>query len=107
MNVFELRGNHHYIDDRIKISFSEGDISKQLSVYLFDDKGSQHHVYWKISDSSHQNFSKINDKIKDFVMKKVSEWIELQRNTDNNRRLKEEQVLQRKNSEIRNLVNNF
>ena len=73
--VFRLHRDFKYEDDKIIISYQNGEVCKQLSIYLKDSLGNKHHVYWLISDRYHQNFDHTNEKVRNFVKTKISEQI--------------------------------
>jgi hypothetical protein len=76
VNISKLKKERVFENDKLKISFSTGDVSDSLSVYIKDDNGKNHHILWEISpDRCHQNFDKANEKIKTFVKGKISEWV--------------------------------
>ncbi|UBZ05478.1 hypothetical protein LDL76_08830 [Salegentibacter mishustinae] len=76
LNISKLKTDKSFENEKIKISFSTGEVSNSLSVYLFDENKKQHHIIWKIdNDRCHQNFDKANEKIRVFVDNKIQEWI--------------------------------
>lgn len=74
INIRNLNKRHSYADDKIEISFSKGDISKSLSVYLKDHELKEHHILWEIHPSNHQSFDKTNEKVKLFIKNIVNKW---------------------------------
>lgn len=76
VNISKLKRSKVFENDKIKISFSTGDVSDSLSVYIKDETGKNHHILWEISpDRCHQNFDKANEKIRSFVKDKIDEWV--------------------------------
>lgn len=73
--VFRLHRDFKYEDDKIIISYQNGEVCKQLSIHLKDSLGNRHHVYWLISDRYHQNFDSMNEKVRNFVKTKINEQI--------------------------------
>lgn len=103
-----MNEQRRFENEKIRISFSIGDISKQLSVYLKDENGAKHHVLWEIlPDRCNQNFDKTNEKIKTFVENKVAEWLKEEVEL---RRLREENEYKRKMEEenkLKGLIDSF
>jgi hypothetical protein len=108
IEISELRYKKSYQDDKIEIIFSTGEVSNQLSVYLFDTHKKSHHVLWKISpDRCSQSFDKVNDKIRNFVIEKVEQWKEEEEN-ERKRKLIEAQLEDQKRKDfIKNLIDQF
>ena len=107
MNISRLKKENVFVNAKIKICFSTGSISNQLSVYLFDANGNQNHILWEIHPSSHQNFDKTNDKIKSFVQDKVYEW-EREEQEDEKLRIKSIKEREcREETELQELINSF
>lgn len=108
MEIFKLRRDKEFKNDKIKISYGTGDVSNQLSAYLYDSEGKSHHVYWNIyPDRCHQSFDKTNEKVKDFIMDVVNGWIKEQVDED---KIRHEAERRRKMSEkdsIQSLLDNF
>ena len=76
VNISKLKRSKVFENDKIKISFSTGDVSNSLLVYIKDENGKNHHILWEISpDRCHQNFDKANEKIRAFVKDKIDEWV--------------------------------
>lgn len=108
IEISGLRYKKSYQDDKIKIRFDTGEVSNQLSVYLFDTHKKSHHVLWEISpDRCSQSFDKVNDKIRNFVAEKVKQWKEEEEN-EIKRKLNEAQLEDQKRKDfIKNLVDQF
>ena len=76
VDISKLKREKTFENEKIKISFSTGEVSDALSVYIKDENGKDHHILWEISpDRCHQNFDKTTEKIKNFVKGKIDEWI--------------------------------
>ena len=106
--VFELNKQHSFEDDKIKISFSKGEVSDALSVYIKDENGKTHHILWKISpDRCGQSFSKINKKIESFVHEKVYSWLQEELNERQQREQKEKEKIQVEENKIKSLIESF
>ena len=94
-------------NEKIKISFSTGSVSNDLSVYLIDTDGKSKHILWEIFPSSHQNFDKTNEKIKSFVEDKIDEWISDEKSAE---KLRQEAIQQRERkeeAELKKLIDSF
>lgn len=78
--VFRLHRDFKYEDEKIYLSHHVGEIDKQFSIYLKDEKGDKHHVYWLISDCARQSFDHTNEKVKEFALSKIDEKIIEQEN---------------------------
>lgn len=75
VNISKLKRSKVFENEKIKISFSTGDVSDSLSIYIKDENGKSHHILWEISpDRCLQNFDKANEKIREFVKDKIDEW---------------------------------
>jgi|GEM_PF-4013367 len=108
MEIFKLRRDKEFKNDKIKISYGTGDVSNQLSAYLYDSEGKSHHVYWNIHpDRCHQSFDKTNDKVKEFIIKIVKGWLEEQEIEDNKRLEAEERRKISENDFVKSLMDNF
>lgn len=106
--VFNLRSNREFNNSKIKIKYTVGSISKDISVYLYDEEGGRHHVYWNISpDRCSQSFSKINKKIEDFVITKVKEWLTEQKVEDAQREEANRIIEDRYQTAVQSLIDNF
>jgi hypothetical protein len=108
VNISKLKRGKTFENDKIKISFSTGDVSDALSVYIKDENGKNHHILWKISpDRCHQNFDKSNEKIRTFVQDKINEWGSEEEEAE---RLRHEAIQKRKHreeNELRKLMDSF
>jgi predicted transcriptional regulator len=108
VNISKLKRSKVFENEKIKISFSTGEISNALSVYIKDANGKNHHILWKISpDRCHQNFDKSNDKIRAFVKDKINEWVNEEEEAE---RLRNEAIQNRKHreeNELRKLTDSF
>lgn len=108
VNISKLKRSKVFENDKIKISFSTGDVSNSLSVYLKDENGKNHHVLWEIlPDRCYQNFDKANEKVRAFVKDKIDEWVSEEEEAEKqrleaikNRELREE-------NELRKLLDSF
>lgn len=107
VNISKLKREKTFENEKIKISFSTGDVSNSLSVYIKDENGKNHHILWEISpDRCHQNFDKANEKIRVFVQNKIDEWV----NEEEAERLRNEFIQNRKHveeNELRKLMDSF
>ncbi|MFT6125781.1 MAG: hypothetical protein ACJAVA_000222 [Flavobacteriaceae bacterium] len=102
VNILKLKSKRVFENEKIKISFSTGDVSDSLSVYLIDGEGKQHHILWEISpDRCIQNFDKTNEKIKTFVKDKIDEWVSDEKETE---RLRKEAIQKREHREENKLT---
>ena len=108
VNISKLKRSKVFENDKIKISFSTGDVSDSLSVYIKDENGKNHHILWEISpDRCHQNFDKANEKIRAFVRDKIDEWINEEEDVE---RLRLESIKNREHreeNELRKLMDSF
>lgn len=109
VNILKLKGkNKVFENEKIKILFSTGQISKSLEVYIKDENGKNHHILWEIvPDRCHQNFDKTNNKIRDFVQDKIDEWVNEEEEAE---RLRNEAIQKRKHreeNELRKLIDSF
>lgn len=104
----KLKRRKEFENEKIKISFSVGLISDQLSVYIKDEYGKNHHILWEISpDRNQQNFDKANEKIRAFVQDKINEWVNEEEETE---KFRNEFIQNRKNmeeNELRKLMDSF
>lgn len=107
-NISKLKRRKDFENEKIKISFSIGMISDQLSVDIKDEYGKKHHIIWEIlPDRCNQNFDKANEKIRAFVQDKIDEWVHDEEEAD---RLSKEFIQNRKNmeeNELRKLMDSF
>lgn len=108
VNISKLKRSHVFENEKIKISFSTGEVSDQLCVYIKDESGKNHHILWEISpDRCHQNFDKANDKIRAFVEDKIDEWVNEEEESE---RLRNEAIQNRKlreENDLRKLIDSF
>jgi hypothetical protein len=108
VNISELKKARVFEDEKLKISFSTGDVSNSFSVYIKDENGKNHHILWEISpDRCYQNFDKTNEKIKIFVRDKIAEWV---RDEEEVERLRKEAIQKREHreeNELRKLMDSF
>src|SRR5574344_329152 len=108
VDISKLKREKVFENEKIKISFSIGVISDQLSVYIKDEYGKNHRILWELSpDRNQQSFDKANEKIRAFVQDKISEWVNEEEEAD---RLREEFIQNRKNmeeNELRKLMDSF
>ena len=108
VNISKLKRSKVFENEKIKISFSTGEVSDALSVYIKDENGKNHHILWEISpDRCHQNFDKANDKIRTFVKNKIDEWVNEEEEAE---RLRNEAIQNRKHREendLRKLTDSF
>ena len=108
VNISKLKKERVFEDDKIKISFSTGDVSDSFSVYIKDENGKKHHILWEISpDRCHQNFDKTNKKIKDFVENKISEWVSDEEKAERLRKESIQKKEHREENELRRLMDSF
>jgi len=108
VNISKLRKARVYEDEKLKISFSIGDVSNSFSVYIKDENGKNHHILWEISpDRCLQNFDKTNEKIKEFVKTKIAKWVSDEEEAE---RLRKESILKREHreeNELSKLMDSF
>ena len=108
VDISKLKTSKEFENEKIKITFSIGQISDQLSVYIKDEYGKNHHILWEISpDRCYQSFNKANEKIMAFVQDKVDEWVNEEEEEE---RLRNELIQNRKNmeeTELRKLMDSF
>jgi predicted transcriptional regulator len=108
VNISKLKRSNGFENEKIKISFSAGDVSDALSVYIKDENGKNHHILWEISpDRCRQNFDKANDKIRAFVKDKINNWVSEEEDSE---RLRKESILKREHkeeNELRKLTDSF
>jgi hypothetical protein len=108
VNISKLKRGKVFENDKIKISFSTGEVIDELSVYIKDENGKNHHIILEISpDRCHQNFDKSNEKIRAFVKNKIDEWVNEEEEAEI---LKNEAIKNRKHreeNELRKLINSF
>ena len=108
VNISKLRRSKVFENEKIKISFSTGQISKSLEVYIKDENGKNHHILWEIlPDRCYQNFDKANEKIRAFVKEKIDEWVNEEEESE---RLRNEAIQNRKHreeNELRKLMDSF
>jgi len=108
VNISKLKRSKVFENEKIKVSFSTGEVSDALSVYIKDENGKSHHILWIISpDRCHQNFDKSNEKIRTFVQNKIDEWVNGEEESE---RLINESIQNRKHreeNELRKLTDSF
>ena len=108
VDISKLKRRKDFENEKIKISFSVGMVSDQLSVDIKDEYGKKHHIIWEIlPDRCNQNFDKANEKIRAFVQDKIDEWVHEEEEAD---RLSKEFIQNRKNmeeNELRKLMDSF
>ena len=108
VDISKLKRSKVFENEKIKISFSTGDISDALSVYIKDGNGNLHHILWEISpDRCHQNFDKANEKIRAFVKDKIHEWVNEEEEAE---KLRNEAIQNRKHreeNELKILMDSF
>ena len=108
VNISKLKRTKVFENDKIKISFSTGDVSNALSVYIKDENGKNNHILWEIlPDRCHQNFEKKKEKIRAFVKDKIDEWVNEEEDAE---RLRLESIKNREHkeeNELRKLMDAF
>jgi predicted transcriptional regulator len=108
VNISKLKRSKVFENDKIKISFSTGDVSDSLSVYIKDENGKNHHILWEISpDRCHQNFDKANEKIRSFVKDKIDEWVNEEEDAEKLRLEAIKNREHREENELRKLMDTF
>ena len=108
VNISKLKRSKVFENDKIKISFSTGDVSDSLSVYIKDENGKNHHILWEISsDRCHQNFDKANEKIREFVKDKIDEWVNEEEDAEKLRLEAIKNREHREENELRKLMDAF
>lgn len=102
VNISKLKRSKVFENEKIKISFSTGEVSDGLSVYIKDENGKNHHILWEISpDRCWQSFDKANEKIRAFVKDKIDEWVNEDEEAE---RLRNESIQNRKHREENELI---
>lgn len=108
VDISKLKRKKDFENEKIKISFSIGQISNSLCVYIKDEYGKKYHILWELSpDRCQQGFDKANEKIRAFVQDKIDEWVKEEEEAE---RLREESIQKRKNLEenyLRKLMDSF
>lgn len=108
VDISKLKRKKTFENDKIKISFSTGDITKSLCVFIKDESGKEHHILWEISpDRCRQNFDKTNEKIRAFVKDKIDKWVNEEEEAE---RLRNQAIQNRKHreeNELRKLMDSF
>ena len=108
VNISKLKRSKVFENEKIKISFSTGDVSDSISVYLKDENGKNHHILWEISpDRCHQNFDKANEKIRSFVEDKIAEWVSEEEEAEKQRLEAIKNREHREENELRKLMDAF
>lgn len=108
VNISKLKREKTFENEKIKISFSTGDVSDALSVYIKDESGKNHHILWEISpDRCHQNFDKANEKIRAFVKDKIDEWVNEEEEAEKLRKQDIQNRKHREENELRKLMDSF
>ena len=108
VNISKLKRSKVFENEKIKISFSIGDVSDSLSVYIKDENGKNHHILWEISpDRCHQNFDKANEKIRAFVKEKINEWVNEENEVERKRLEAIQNREHREENELRKLMDAF
>ena len=108
VDISKLKRDNSFENDKIKISFSRGDVSDSFTVYLKDGNGKSTHVLWEISpDRCRQNFDKTNTKVKEFIKSKIIEWIEDEERIERLRKESMEEKEKREDIELNELMDSF
>ena len=108
VNISKLKRSKVFENDKIKISFSTGDVTNSLSVYLKDENGKNHHVLWELlPDRCCQNFDKANEKIRAFVKDKIDEWVSEEEEVEKQRLEAVKNRERREENELRKLLDAF
>jgi hypothetical protein len=112
VNVSKLKRSKVFENEKIKISFSTGEVSDALSVYIKDENGNKHHILWEISpDRCHQNFDKANEKIRAFVKDKIDDyshsWVNEEEEAERVRNEAIQNKKHREENELRKLTDSF
>jgi predicted transcriptional regulator len=108
VNISKLKKERTFENEKIKISFSTGDVSNSFSVYIKDENGKNHHILWEISpDRCHQNFDKTNEKIKSFVKEKINEWVNEEEEAERKRNEAIQNRVHREENDLRKLMESF
>ena len=107
-NISKLKRDKVFENEKIKISFSIGDVADSLSVYIKDKNGKNHHILWEIlPDRCNQNFDKTNEKIKKFLKSKIDEWVNEERELERLRKESIQKREQREKNELLKLIDSF
>jgi len=108
VNISKLKSSKFFENEKIKISFSTGNVSDALSVYIKDENGKNHHILWEISpDRCHQNFDKASEKIRAFVKDKIDEWVNEEVRAETLRNEAIQNIKHREENELRKLMDSF
>ena len=108
VNISKLKRSKVFENEKIKISFSTGEVSDALSVYIKDENGKNHHILWEISpDRCHQNFDKANEKIRAFIEDKIDEWVSEEEEVEKQRLEAIKNRERREENELRKLLDAF
>lgn len=107
INISNLKKGHLYENDKIKISFTVGYISKELSVYLKDDDKKEYQVLWEICTSSLQIFDRTNEKVRLFIQNIVNEWLLAEEQEIKAREQLELELELQKEKKIKKLMDSF
>ena len=108
VNISKLKRSKVFENEKIKISFSTGDVSNDLSFYIKDENGKNHHILWEIlHDRCNQNFDKTNEKIKAFVREKTNEWVIEEEEAERQRNEAIQKRVQREENDLRKLMDSF
>lgn len=108
MDMFKLKRDKDYQTNRIRISYNTGPVSNDLSVYLYDEDGKSHLVYWNIQpDTCHQSFDNTNDKVKQYIKTVVEGWIKTEEDEDMKRIEAEKRRKMSEEDKVKSLLDNF
>ena len=108
VNISKLKRSKVFENEKIKISFSTGEVSDSLSVYIKDENGKDHHILWQISpDRCHQNFDKANEKIRDFVRGKIDEWANEYEESERLRKEAIQNRIDKEKDQLKKLIDSF
>lgn len=101
VDISKLKRGKVFENEKIIISFSIGEVSNLLSVYIKDGCGKNHRILWEHSpDRNQQSLDKVNEKIRTFVQDKINEWVKEEEEAE---RLRKESIQKIKNWEENNL----
>lgn len=73
----KLEKSRTFKNDKIIISYSIYSTGESFNVYLLDEKGIKHHVFFEKTPMDYKCFDQTSENIKVFVKNKVDEWVVL------------------------------
>lgn len=108
VDISKLKIDRVFENEKIKISFSKGEVSNSFTVYIKDGNGKNHHILWELlPDRCNQNFDKTNEKIKSFIIDKIDEWVNEYEESERLRIQSIEEAKIREENELIKLMDSF